>query len=104
MIIVKYKAKTNSHNVSIDARIGGAVYKEDSTSETDYILTSEPYISTSKSTEYMNCCSIIDMRKYPNRKFYNAVIGFFIYINQDISNETLEKIEGDIKDIEYVII
>lgn len=104
LIIVKYKAKTNSHNVSIDARIGGAVYKEDSTSETDYILTNEPYISTSKSTEYMNCCSIIDMRKYPNRKFYNAIIGFFIYINQDISNETLEKIEGDIKDIEYVII
>ena len=105
LIIVKFKAKTNNHNISIDARIGGSLYKENSTSETDYILVGEPYISESKSTEYLDCCSILDMRRFPNRtKFYNASIGFFIYVTEEISDKTLEKIEGDIKDIEYYII
>lgn len=100
-IVVRFKAKTNNTNMGVCCLIGGSIYKENSITEVNDVLIAENFISKSKSSEYIDCCTILDMRKYNCRKFYNLNIEFQAQLDNEV--DTSIALEAIVKDIEYYL-
>ena len=103
-LIVKYKLKTNNKNILPSVNVYGSYWNDNTFTDKTYFTSAEQelYTSSTLSTEYRDCVSILDMRRFDNKQLDRLALYFKLKVLNQIT-EDVGTIEVDVKDIEYYL-